>query len=109
MISELQGRSRDMLITSNGRYIFWLNPVFYGLPIQLAQIIQESLEEVRVRYVPDNGFSSYTAQTIVKRLQDRMGSIEVILEACQEIPRESNGKFRAVICNLSEDERASIR
>ena len=109
VFNELQGRLRDSLITSNGRFIFWLNPVFYGIPIQEAQIIQDSFDQVRVRYVPTPFFSQTDAKVIIKRLQDRMGSIDVVLESCQEIPREPNGKFRSVICNLSEDERVSIR
>ena len=40
--------------------------------------------------------------SIVSRLQDRMGKVDVILEAVEEIPRSANGKFRAVICNLPQ-------
>jgi hypothetical protein len=34
-----------------------------------------------------------------------MGSMEVILEEVPEVPRTANGKFRAVICNLSAAEK----
>jgi len=33
-----------------------------------------------------------------------MGEVTVTLEEVSQVPREANGKFRAVICNLSEKE-----
>ena len=38
---------------------------------------------------------------MVERVRERMGDVEVILEEMGEIPRESNGKFRSVVCLLS--------
>jgi phenylacetate-CoA ligase len=75
------------------------------LPVVEAQIIQESLDHLRVRYVPDAAFADKAAHSIVERLQARLGDIQVILESVPEIPREKNGKFRAVICQLSEEEK----
>ncbi len=109
VLSRLEGRSDDVLYTHDGRRIGRLDPVFKAqLPIREAQIIQETLDRVRVRYVPADGFSPADARLIVERLQQRMGDIEVILEATDAIPREPNGKFRAVICQLPPEERERI-
>ena len=70
-----------------------------------AQIIQEALDELRVRYVPAPGFSSQTERSIVERLYARMGKIEIGMERVDAVPRGANGKFRAVISNLSTIER----
>src|SRR5690606_35944237 len=105
----LEGRSDDMFYTRDGRRIGRLDPVFKAqLPIREAQIIQEALDRIRVRYVPADGFSEADARSIVERLQQRMGDVEVILEATDAIPRGPNGKFRAVICQLSPEERERI-
>lgn len=105
----LEGRSDDVLYTRDGRRIGRLDPVFKAqLPIREAQIIQEALDRIRVRYVPEDGFSEADARSIVERLQQRMGDVEVILEATDAIPRGPNGKFRAVICQLSPEERERI-
>ena len=61
-----------------------------------------------VRYVPADGFSAADARSIVERLQQRMGDVEVILEATDFIPRGANGKFRAVVCQLPPEERERI-
>jgi phenylacetate-CoA ligase len=85
-----------------------LDPVFKAaLPVREAQIIQEAFDTIRIRYVPAADFSLDSARSMVERLQDRMGQVQVILESMNEIPRTANGKFRAVICRvpLAEIER----
>lgn len=37
----------------------------------------------------------------MKRLQGRLGDIQIDLEQVDYIPRTSNGKFRAVISNIA--------
>ena len=52
--------------------------------------------------------SQKTAKEIINRIRDRMGYVEVNLEKVVKIPRTERGKFRAVICNLSDKEKKSI-
>jgi phenylacetate-CoA ligase len=105
-LDRVEGRTDDLLFTRDGRRIGRLDPVFKSkLPIREAQIIQETLDKVRVRYVPTSEFNSQAASSMIERLQDRIGPVEVILEQVDEIPRTGNGKFRAVICNLSAEEK----
>ena len=66
VLATLEGRSDDMLYTSDGRRIGRLDPVFKAqLPIREAQIVQETLSRVRLRYVPGAGFTSDTVSIIV--------------------------------------------
>lgn len=100
-LERVEGRSDDVLYTIDGRRIGRLDPVFKThLPVIEAQIIQESLRRVRVRYVPTDDFTSEAGESMITRLRERMGSVEVVLEVVNQIPREPNGKFRAVICNV---------
>lgn len=109
VLAGIEGRSDDVLYAPDGRRIGRLDPVFKAhLPIREAQIIQETLDRVRVRYVPADGFGAADARSIVERLQQRMGDVEVILEATDAIPRGPNGKFRAVVCQLPPEERERI-
>jgi phenylacetate-CoA ligase len=102
VLRGIEGRSNDLLIAPDGRRVYWLNPVFYGLPIHEAQIVQERLDEVRVRYVPVASFNEASGNLIIERLRSRMGEVEVRLEAVPEIPRGPNGKFQAVVCKLDQ-------
>jgi phenylacetate-CoA ligase len=103
-ISRIEGRANDVLVAPDGRRVFWLNPVFYGLPVREAQIIQETLDNLKVKYVPAPGFSPQVEHSIIDRLYARMGKVEVNMERVDAIPRGPNGKFRAVISNLSKKE-----
>ena len=109
LLAYVEGRSDDVLYTADGRRVFWLEPVFAEMPVYEAQIIQEALDHVRVRYVPAPGFTAEDARTIVRRLQDRMGAVAVTMEEVAEIPRGPNGKFRAVVCELPPEQRVGTR
>jgi phenylacetate-CoA ligase len=110
VIGRIDGRVDDILYTMDGRSIGRLDPLFKGdLPIHEAQIIQEALDCVRVRYVPATGFANYHERLIIERVKSRFGLVNVIMEPLDEIPRGPNGKFRAVICNLSKEEKESLK
>jgi phenylacetate-CoA ligase len=105
VLAQVEGRVDDMLYTADGRQVGRLDPVFKSeLPLEEAQIVQEALNRLRVRYVPGPGFSPGDGQLIIDRLRDRFGPVQVTLEELAELPRESNGKFRAVICRIPADE-----
>ena len=110
LIRSVGGRCDDVLFTSDGREIGRLDPVFKAnLPIREAQIIQESLERVRVIVVPESSFGSDSRHSIVERLVERMGRVKVIVEEVSEVPRDHNGKFRAVICKLPKEIVSELR
>jgi phenylacetate-CoA ligase len=101
VIESVDGRVDDVLYTIDGRRIGRLDPLFKGdLPIHEAQIIQEALDCVRVRYVPTPDFRPHHEAVISERLQARMGMLTVVMEPVAKVPRGPNGKFRAVISEL---------
>jgi len=74
-----------------------MDPVFKTrLNIQEAQIIQDSLDRVRIRYVPANGFPS-RAPVVTEELRAHMGEVHAELQPVATLPRGPNGRFRAVI------------
>lgn len=106
IIRSIDGRSDDLLLTTDGRWIARLTPIFQmNMHIKEAQIIQEQLNRVKVKFVPDPEFTSNDADDLVERIHQRLGNMEVELEFVDQIPREPNGKFRTVICKLPEDLR----
>jgi phenylacetate-CoA ligase len=110
LLSAVDGRIDDVLYTPDGRVIGRLDPVFKSrLPIKEAQIIQDKLDLIRIRYIRDDRFSEADGESLVNRVRDRMGRVTVVLEEVDSIPRSSNGKFRAVICNLSPEERLRVQ
>ena len=109
-IRALDGRSDDILYTIDGRAVGRLDPVFKSrLPISEAQIVQETLDRIRVRYVAMEGFTSAHSEALADRIRERMGPVNVVLDQVNAIPRTANGKFRAVVCELSAEERKKVR
>lgn len=109
LIAQIDGRSDDVLFTKDGRRVGRLDPVFKGdLPIREAQIIQKSLNRLVIKYTAEAEINQASSRELSNRLRDRLGDVEVVLERVTEIQRTNRGKFRAVICELSADERASF-
>jgi phenylacetate-CoA ligase len=103
VLGPLEGRSDDVLYSTDGRQVGRLDPLFKGdLPILEAQIIQESARRVRMLYVPAPGFAPETSDELRRLLAERLGPMEFQLTAVETIPRGSNGKFRAVV-NLTRN------
>jgi phenylacetate-CoA ligase len=107
--AALDGRAGDVLFTRDGRTAPAIDVIFDGLgTIREAQIIQERLDFVRVRVAPAPGFSEAHARTITLGVRDRLGDVQVVVDQVDLVPRTSNGKLRAVICNLSAEERLAV-
>jgi phenylacetate-CoA ligase len=107
LLKNLEGRKDDLLITKDGRRIGRLGPVFRGdINIKEAQIIQISLESICVKIVPGKDYSVQDGKTIIKRLKERMGELNVEIELVDEIERTGRGKFRAVINRILHNSQA---
>lgn len=108
ILLPIQGRNNDLLIAHDGRRVFWINPIFYGMSVAEAQVIQDKIGSITIKYVSSKALSVEEQDEIYNRLALRLGEVFVSFERCQSIPRGANGKFRAVVCNLSAEERSRL-
>jgi phenylacetate-CoA ligase len=109
LLDSIDGRAQDTLYTADGRSVGCIDTAYNAqLPLREAQIVQESLGRVRVRYVPAPGWTEASGLSLVAGVRERMGAVEVVLERVAEVPRAANGKFRPVICALGAEERARV-
>ncbi|HEV8117228.1 MAG TPA: hypothetical protein VGQ32_01820 [Thermoanaerobaculia bacterium] len=101
VLERVEGRSRDLVVTRDGRRIWWWNPVFYGLPVAQGQIFQESLDLIRARVVTSGPFGEQETRQLVYRIRLRLGvPSHVLVEIVPELPRTSGGRVRSVISLL---------
>jgi phenylacetate-CoA ligase len=106
LFGSVEGRLDDVLYLRDGRQIGRMDPVFKAdLPLRESQIIQESLDRLRVRYVPAAEFAIDSPDRIAQSIRDFIGPMDIVFEQMDAIPREPNGKFRSVICRLPRNER----
>lgn len=101
-VERITGRVDDILFVPERGYVGRLDPAFKGLSeIIEAQIIQESLENIRVLIVPGAGFGENQEHKLRDNLQTKLGCrVNLEFEQVNSIPRGSNGKFRSVVSNV---------
>lgn len=105
-MGRIEGRTSDVIITADGRQVFWVNPVFYGLPIVEAQIIQEDFMDFTVKLVPSVDFRETHQASVHERLQRLVGDgVHIQFELMAHIPRGTNKKFRPVISKVPQQNR----
>jgi phenylacetate-CoA ligase len=102
VIKEVIGRIEDVVVGPDGRQMVRFHGVFINQPnVREGQIIQESLELIRVKVVPTKDFYSKDVQDIIHRVHQRLGDkVRVEVEPVTEIPRTKAGKFQAVISKI---------
>jgi len=102
VIKEVIGRIEDVVIGPDGRQMVRFHGVFVNQPhVREGQIIQESLDFIRVKVVPVGDFDIHDIQDIVHRVHQRLGEeVKVEVEPVEEIPRTKAGKYQAVVSNM---------
>lgn len=102
VIEEIGGRLDDFVYTLERGRLGRLDPVLKGVRnIVESQLDQESLEVLRVRFVPAPHFTAEDLQALENNLRARVGrGIRLEFECTDRIPRSANGKFRFVISHL---------
>jgi phenylacetate-CoA ligase len=95
---DVDGRVEDYVLTPDGRLIGRLDHIFkQQLDVAEAQILQEVPEAIEVLVVPRASFSRHSERGLIKEIRARVGDeIEVGIRLVERVPREPNGKLRAV-------------
>jgi phenylacetate-CoA ligase len=105
VVKQIIGRMDDIIMSPDGRPLGRLDPVFKGLSgIYETQIIQSDIHSLNIKMVVDPAFSEQNMQEFLYELRKRIGNImNVTITKVDEIPKESNGKFRPVISMLKDN------
>jgi phenylacetate-CoA ligase len=107
ILRSVEGRLDDVVYTRDGRRLGCLDVVHGGMPVREAQVVQETLDRLRVLYVPAPGFSERTREEMAAEIRGQMGPVEVLFEEVTAVPRGPNGKFRMIVCRVRLEERTA--
>ena len=104
VIKEVVGRIEDVVLGLDGRQLVRFHGIFVNQRhIKQGQIIQETLDRIRVKVVPAPGFGPADMADVVARIQTRLGPmVQVTVEPVEQIPLTSSGKFQAVVSLLKD-------
>lgn len=95
---HVDGRIEDYVVTPDGRRIGRMDHVFKDrLDVAEAQLVQDTVDRVVVRVVARPGFDASSEAALVAEIRSRVGpTLAIAVERVAAIPREANGKLRAV-------------
>ena len=108
LIEGVEGREADYVVTPGGRMIsgISLTENFALLIPGLAQvqIVQESLEDLCIRLVPDEQFGAESHRKIAELVQQTFGpDVHYEIELVESIPQEPSGKYRFCISKVAHE------
>ena len=108
VVDKILGRLDDTITTKDGRRLALLDIVFGShLHIKEAQIVQETLDLIRVRVVPANGWSEVDSREIKAAMLERMGETEIRVEVVDEIERTFAGKLRVMVSKINSQHQSA--
>jgi len=103
VVEEIVGRIDDVVTLKDGRQLSSFNRFFADISgIQEVQVVQTDYSRFELNLVPAAGYSARTEEAIRKMFQDKLGPVDLSINLIDRIPRNSNGKFRAVVSNLKQ-------
>jgi phenylacetate-CoA ligase len=102
LIHSVVGRFDDYIVTPEGKKVGRLDPAFKGVEnIKNAQIIQDAIDHILIKIIPDKKYSDNDGKKLIKGLSQRLGkSINYSLKLVTSIPKTKGGKFKSVISNI---------
>lgn len=101
IVDEIVGRLEDVVVGSDGRQVVRFHGIFINIPeIIEGQIIQHTLSNFEIKLVLSGPLSSRQTQLIKDRMESQLGKIAIKISVVECIPRNNNGKFKAVISHV---------
>jgi phenylacetate-CoA ligase len=98
-VVSVEGRAEDFIQAPDGRLVTGLNQVLEWVPDLIeAQVRQEEPNAICVLLVTREPVSESQRTVLFRELRKRVGeAMDIHLRRVDHIPREANGKFRAVL------------
>jgi phenylacetate-CoA ligase len=102
VLSDIEGRNEDYIVTPNGNLVMGMNQVFkFSNGINMAQIFQFRNHDLEIRLVPNKYFSEDDKHLILRSIRERIGSeVNIQFKLVDSIEKSTNGKFKAVISEI---------
>ncbi len=109
ILEAIEGRFEDICVTPDGREVLRFDTVFKGVAtIREAQVIQRAPDLFHILVIPAAGFSDADVRTLQANMQLHVGDVRTEIVRVTEIPRSSSGKFRAVLCELTAEQKRGL-
>lgn len=106
ILKEIMGRSVDILLTPEGKhvhgyfllYIFWE----YGEGIKEYQVIQEKIDKLIIKIVPEEKFDVAKLDSIKEVIRRKSSEWKVEFKYVDQIERTKAGKYKFIINKIND-------
>jgi phenylacetate-CoA ligase len=108
IVERIEGRIEDVIVTPEGRRVGRLDAAFkYSPNILLAQIVQDSVQQIAVSVVCGPTYNEREDEKpLLRELRARLGEqIRIDLKKVDDLPRTPMGKLRFVVSRLPATEK----
>lgn len=110
IIEGIDGRIEDACYTADGRRIIRFDTVFKGVAnIRQAQVVQERLDAFSILVDAAEGFGDSDVDRLRENMRLHVGAVDVTVRRVDTIARTAAGKFRAVVCLLTDEDKRRLR
>jgi phenylacetate-coenzyme A ligase PaaK-like adenylate-forming protein len=106
-LADVTTKAEDIVVTPDGRFV---SPSVLTHPfkpfdqILKSQIVQDAPDHVVVSIVPSAAFTAEQRAQLEAGLRERLGTaMRIETRLVDEIPAETSGKFRWVVCRVPHD------
>jgi phenylacetate-CoA ligase len=110
-LQSLSGRVYDIVQAPNGNFLdgtFWGHILKEG--VEKFQVVQDSLDEVKISLVPTTGFGDSTKRYVLDKVRKACGEqMKVVFDLRKEIDLTPSGKHRYVISSVMRRHGAAPR
>ena len=102
VIEKIDGRVEDVVIGKDGRRMVRFHSIFVDLSgVIAAQIVQEDYDSFTINIVADEQYEQQANEAaMIARLESQLGPLKVDFQYMEELPKNANGKFQAVISKV---------
>ncbi len=104
LLSELVGKSVDVLITPEGTHVhgwFFATVLEHAKGVREYQVVQETIDTVMIRIVPDDGFDSHEMDSIRNHVREISAGWNVEFILVDRIDRTQAGKYKYIVNRVS--------
>lgn len=107
VLGELLGRTHDILVTSDGRFVpgeFFPHLMKEISAVRQFQVIQETGRLILIRLVIDESYDRSDERFLLQKTRQVLGQeIDIAIEVVDELPRLPSGKLRYTISEVPVD------
>ncbi len=104
LLDSVAGRVSEIIVGRNGKQYSTPGPWLFGADVPgigQMQVIQETLEQITVRIVPNADWTDGSAATLVENMVSLLGDVRIAIELTDHIPKSASGKYRFAISKVS--------